>query len=465
MTASEPRYLHMQEKGVAPRAASNPLLTSPILPTLTRLSLPNMVAMVAGASVAIAETIYVGFLGTASLAGMAMVFPMVMLQQMMSAGAIGGGISSAISRALGSGDEARARALAAHAAVIGLVAGLGFTALYLLLGPAIYRALGGRGEALAEALAYSNVVFSGALAIWFTNTFASVIRAGGNMRLPSVTLLVGSAAQVVLGGGLGLGLFSLPRLGMTGIALGQLASFVGATLFLLWFLTSGRARVPLSFRGVTFRWSLFSDILKVGALACLSSFQTVLTILILTRLVAEFGTEALAGYGIGTRLEFLLIPITFAIGVACVPMVGMAVGAGNLARARRIAWTAGTMAAGIMGTIGLAGALAPGVWASLFTSDPAVLHSAATYLRWCGPAYAFFGLGLCLYFCSQGAGKVLGPVLAGTLRLAVVAAGGGYLASIDAEPWTMFALVAIAMVIYGVATALAVRAAAWGRPA
>ena len=178
MTAREPRYLHMQEKAVAPRAESNPLLTSPILPTLARLSLPNMVAMVAGASVAIAETIYVGFLGTASLAGMAMVFPMVMLQQMMSAGAIGGGISSAISRALGSGDEARARALAAHAAVIGLVAGLGFTALYLLLGPAIYRALGGRGEALAEALAYSNIIFSGALAIWFTNTFASIPRAG-----------------------------------------------------------------------------------------------------------------------------------------------------------------------------------------------------------------------------------------------------------------------------------------------
>jgi putative MATE family efflux protein len=445
------------------RAASNPLLTGPILPTLVRLSLPNMAAMVAAALVAIAETIYVGYLGTASLAGMALVFPMVMLQQMMSAGAIGGGISSAISRALGQGDASRAGALAVHAVIIGLLAGLGLTLLFLVLGPGIYRLLGGRGEALEEALAYSNVVFLGATAIWLTNTFASIVRAGGNMRVPSATLLVASAVQVVLGGGLGLGLGPLPKLGMAGVALGQIAAFAGATLFLWWFLTSGRARVPLDFRGVLVSREHFGDILKVGALACLSSFQTVLTILILTRLVAEFGTEALAGYGIGTRLEFLLIPITFAIGVACVPMVGMAVGAGNLARARRISWTAGMLAAAIMGAIGLAGAFAPSLWASLFTQDPAVLASAASYLRWAGPAYTFFGLGLCLYFCAQGAGKVLGPVLAGTLRLVVVAAGGWYLASIDAEPWTMFALVSAAMVVYGLATALAIRGARWGR--
>lgn len=448
---------------IALRSTANPLLTGPILPTLMRLSLPNMAAMVAAALVTIAETIYVGFLGTASLAGMALVFPMMMLQQMMSAGAIGGGISSAISRALGTDDIARARSLAAHAVVIGLLAGLGITLLFLLLGPGIYRLLGGRGEALAEALAYSNVAFLGATAIWLTNTFASIVRAGGNMRVPSATMLGASGVQIVLGGGLGLGIGSLPRLGMTGVALGQVVAFVGAMLFLWWFLVSGRARVPLEFRGVWLNREHFSDILKVGTLACVSSFQTVLTILILTRLVAEFGTEALAGYGIGTRLEFLLIPITFAIGVACVPMVGMAVGAGNVGRARRISWTAGALAAAIMGAIGLAGALMPGLWASLFTQDPGVLASAATYLRWAGPAYGFFGLGLCLYFCAQGAGKVLGPVLAGTLRLAVVALGGWYLASIDAEPWTIFALVGVAMVAYGIATALAIRGARWGR--
>src|SRR5256885_3055480 len=104
---------------------AHPLLASPILPTLLRLSLPNMAAMLATTLVAVAETVYVGRLGTESLAGMALVFPMVMLQQMMSSGAMGGGVSSAVARALGGGDVARAQLLVFHAAVIGTTAGIG----------------------------------------------------------------------------------------------------------------------------------------------------------------------------------------------------------------------------------------------------------------------------------------------------------------------------------------------------
>ena len=105
------------------------LTSAPILPTIWRLSLPNLLAMVATALVSVAETSYVGQLGTAALAGMALVFPMVMLQQMLSSGAMGGGISSAISRALGAGDDARANDLVLHAVVISLALGLLFTLL------------------------------------------------------------------------------------------------------------------------------------------------------------------------------------------------------------------------------------------------------------------------------------------------------------------------------------------------
>ena len=97
-------------------------------------------------------------------------------------------------------------------------------------------------------------------------------------------------------------------------------------VYLFGYLRSGRSRILLAVRTTALRRDLLRDILKVGALACISPLQTVLTILILTRLVAQFGTTALAGYGIGTRLEFLLVPIAFAIGVASVPLVGMAIG-------------------------------------------------------------------------------------------------------------------------------------------
>ena len=176
---------------------------------------------------------------------------------------------------------------------------------------------------------------------------------------------------------------------------------------------------------------MFFDILKVGAVSCLSPLQTVLTMLIFTKILAGFGTETLAGYGMGSRLEFLLTPIAFAFGVASVPMVGMAMGAGLVTRARQVAWTAGA-AAGI--TVGADRADRRGrCRRSGFRCSPAIPASPprpTSYLAWAGPAFAFFGMGACLYFSSQGAAKVGGPVLAGTARLLIVGGGGWWLASV-----------------------------------
>ncbi len=445
----------------APRAP-DPLLTAPLLPTLLRFALPNMVAMLATALAAIAETVYVGSLGVPSLAGMALVFPLVMLQMMMSAGAMGGGVSSAVSRALGAGDLARANALAVHALYIGLAAGGVFTVLMLSLGPAIFAMLGGQGEALQQAVAYANVAFLGSIGVWLVNTFASVIRGSGNMKVPSVTLLALSGGQVVLSGALGLGWGPFPRWGMPGIAAGSLIVYTLAAAWLYLYLRSGKARLRLQLADTPLQWPLLRDILKVGGPALLSPLQTVLTILILTRLVSHFGTNALAGYGIGTRLEFLLVPVAFAVGVASVPLVGMAIGAGKVARARKAAWTAAAVATAVLGVLGLLLALMPDIWTQRFTSDPAVLASAALYFQWAGPCYGLFGLGLCLYFSSLGAGKVAGVVLAGTLRLVLVALGGALLSAAQTPPWTIFALVAIGMAAYGLATVLAVRLSNWG---
>src|ERR1700737_5005385 len=170
-------------------APVNDLLTSPILPTLLKLAIPNTIAMFGGTLFAVPETSYIGRLGTEPLAGIALVFPFVMLTQMMSAGAMGGGVSSAISRALGAGKRDRAASLALHAAIIGACGGLFFTLMMLLLGREFFSLLGGRGRVLDEACNYSQVLFSGAIAIWLVNTLASVLRGTGDMRLPSATLI------------------------------------------------------------------------------------------------------------------------------------------------------------------------------------------------------------------------------------------------------------------------------------
>ena len=418
--------------------------------------------MTAAALVSIAETWYVGQLGIMPLAGMALVFPLVMLQQMLSAGSMGGGITSAVSRAIGANNLDKANALVLHAALIGLSIGLLFTVVFSLFSEFIFSALGGKGEALAQCLSYAHVAFAGSVSVWLTNALASVIRGSGNMRTPAKALLITCLVQVVLSALLGLGFGPVPRLGMMGIAAGLWIAFTGTAIYFLWFLRSDNSTLRLSLNSPLSK-ELFVDILKVGGMSSISSVLTVATILVVTRLIANFGPEALAGYGIGTRLEFLLVPITFSFGVACLPMVGMALGAKLVTRAKQVAWTGAVMSAALVGSIGWVVMVWPGLWANLFSSDPLVLASASQYFLTVGPCYGFFALGLCLYFASQGAGKLGGPILAGTFRLVLVASGGVWLSHHNGTADQMFMVIAAGMVSYGVLTALTVWRTNWAR--
>src|SRR5205809_7912289 len=137
------------------------LLSAPILPTLARLSAPGILLVLFQSMVSVGDTYFVGRLGTEPLAGLALVFPLIMLLQMTSAGAMGGGVSSAIARALGAGDAAAARRLVVHALIIALAMGAAFSLLILIFGAGMYALLGGHDETLANAPAYSNVTFGG----------------------------------------------------------------------------------------------------------------------------------------------------------------------------------------------------------------------------------------------------------------------------------------------------------------
>jgi Na+-driven multidrug efflux pump len=206
---------------------------------------------------------------------------------------------------------------------------------------------------------------------------------------------------------------------------------------------------------------MFFDILKVGAVSCLSPLQAVLTITIFTHMLARFGTAILAGYGIGARLEFMLTSIAFSIGIASVPMIGMAIGAQRVARARRIALVAGCLAFVSVGLVATVIAIFPDLWVDIFTQDASVRAASRQYLSTAAPMYAFIGLSFSMYFSSQGAAKVLGPVLAQTARLAFVAGGGWWLTTHAATPRDFFALAAASMVLLGVLSAASVILTRW----
>lgn len=439
----------------------SPLLTAPIVPTLLRLAAPGIVLALFQTSVSVADTYYVGQLGTEALAGLALVFPMLMLLQMTSAGAMGGGVSSAVARALGAGSRDAARKLVAHALIIALGGGLTFTVLLLGFGRGLYGLLGGRGAPLEQALAYSQIIFAGAVLVWISNTLASLLRGIGNTLAPALVFVGTALVQVPLSGALTLGWGPFPRLGIAGAATSYVTAFGLASLamaVLVW-------RSPLRPHPAHLRLEgrLFREILRVGAISSVSALQTVLTAVILTGFVARFGTEALAGYGVGVRLELLQVPIVFAIAQALVVMVGTNIGAGHGARAKKIAWTGTAAAALVCLVIGWSVAIYPSLWIHLFSDDEAVIEIGSLYMRIVAPFYPLFGAGLALYFASQGAGQMLLPMLANTARLVLVAAGGALVMQLGGPLWALFAVIALGLSVVGGLTSLVVFKARWDR--
>ena len=404
------------------------LLTAPLVPTLARMAAPNVVVMVVQTSVGLIETYFVSTLGTDALAGMALVFPVVMLVQMLSAGGMGGAIQSVVSRTLGAGRQADAGLLVWHATAIGLVLGIATSLVAIPFGPTLYALMGGEGGSLHAATTYAGIVLGCAVLIWLFNTLSAVIRGTGNMGLPALVTCVGALVLVPLSPALIFGWGPLPALGIRGGGVAFAAYYAVGTAVFAYYLWSGRGVLQPTRRVPRLTWAPSREILRIGVLSGIASVTSNVTVIAATAFVGAAGPAAVAGYGTGARLEYLLVPLVFGLGSPIAAVVGTALGAGDHARARRAAMTGAAVAGVLTESIGIAAALHPAAWLGLFGDDRAMVATGSLYLRAVGPFYGFFGAGLALYFAAQGAGRVGWPVAASLLRL-VVALGGAWIAS------------------------------------
>ena len=406
--------------------------------------------MIVQTFVAIAETFIFGRLGTEALAGFALVFPLMMMMTMMAAGGMGGGVAAAMARTLGAGRTEDARKLVLHALVLGTVLALLFTLLAWTVAPALYRLLGGEGRSLANALTYSNVLFTGSIFIWANFFLSALLRGGGDAATPGRYMLVSSIAQVPLSYVLALGIGGWPGMGMAGPAVSALLTSAVSALLQARALWSGKLGFVPAAAGVPLQARLFWEILRVGLIASFSAFTANLTAMLVTGLVGRFGVAALAGYGIGVRLEFMLVPLAFGIGSGLTTIVGVAAGAGDWRRAVRAAWIGSLVAGFGIGTFGWIVALFPEGWARLFTDDPDVIAATVSYVTRVAPFYFVFGIGMTLSFASQGAGRMKAPFAAGVMRLFVASTGGWF--AIEHLGWGLpgvFVAIAVGIVTFG----------------
>jgi putative MATE family efflux protein len=427
------------------------LLEGPVLATLLRLAAPTVALMLLQGVIAAGEAAFVGRLGSHALAGVSLSFPLVMLMTTPSAGAYGGGVASGVARALGAGRPEDAARLAGTALGLSAFLGLASTGAMLLFGQAFYAALGVAGPALQAAVLYSDVLFLGAVPFWLFNAVASVLRGGGNTAYPAAVGVVGGIVTLAVSPLVIFGAGPVPGFGITGAAWAVVAYNVAMAVVLLCAVCAPGSLTRPDFRALVPQWRYAFEILRVSVPSAASTLLTNLTFIILTALVAPFGTEATAGYGAAGRLEYLLIPIVFGVGSALVPLVAASDGAGDFGRVRRLTRAGAALGAGACGLVGVTAALFPSAWMGLFTSDAAVADFGRSYLVRVGPAYAFLGMGLALYFAAQGRGRTAQPLLATLTRLLVAGALGSL--GLGVLGWgidSLFALMACGLVLYGV---------------
>jgi len=437
-------------------------LTKPIIPLLIRMSAPNTIAFFIQSLVVLTEVWFISRLGTNSLAAVALAFPLLMITQTMSGGALGGAITSAIARSMGADDIEKAERLIWHSIIISLGGAISFLILFLLFGKQLLFLLGGRGEILQESYAYCSILFFGGILLWLSGSLSAVLRGMGNMRFPATLMVITSSIQVILSGGFILGWFGFPKLGVPGAAVAVLISSALMVTVILFKLRS--KSIPASLRKERFqlRKILFDNIFEVAIPASLSPLLVVGTILVLTGLVGRFGTEALAGYGIGSRVEFLMIPLIFGIGTAMTSIVGANIGALNIDRAEKVGILGGSTAGFVSILIGLTLAVFPEAWIQFFTDDIKAFEVTKKYIQIVGPFYIFQGIGLSLYFASQGANAMKWPTIATIARFIIACAGGGisvYWLDLGIE--SIFISSSAAMAIFGLMIFISIKKGAW----
>ncbi|PTX94799.1 MATE family efflux transporter [Verrucomicrobia bacterium LW23] len=446
----------------ASQARIHMLLTAPVLSAMLHLALPTIVVLFVQTLVSVAETYFVSFLGTDVVAGVALVFPTLLLMTTMSNGGMGGGVSSAIGRALGAGRLQDANRLVLHALVLAVICGVLSSAVALYFGPALYRSMGGSGKSLDAAVLYSGLLFAFAVPVWCVNLLAAALRGAGNVKAPALIILGGAALLIPLSPLLIFGLGPMPALGVAGAAVAVDLYYVIALGVLVAYLRSGTAGLLLEWSGL--EWRYFADILRIGALSSLGTVQGNLTLLMVTGAVGHFGEHALAGYGLASRIDALLIPLMFGLGTAVSTLVSANIGAGQLSRAHRVAWTGALLAGAFAQISGIAAALFPHAWLSLFSHDPEVLAAGVSYLHIVAPFYGFFGFGFLIYFVGQGAGRVGIPFLAGSVRLIISAGiGWGVVHYWGASLVHLYELIALSMILFAATNTVAL--VRWSRAA
>jgi len=357
-----------------------PLTEGPIIPTLAKMSAQMLIGILGMIAFSLVDTYFVGQLGPDELAAMGYVLPVAMVVMGLSFG-LGTGAATVVARAMGEGDHAKVQRLTTDALSLSLVIVAALIVTGLLTMEPIFELLGAGPTVLPLVVEYMQIWYSGMIFVVIPMVGNNAIRALGDTKTPAIIMTTAVLVNLVLDPLLIFGLGPFPRLELAGAAIATLIARAATLVVAIWALHWKHEM--LSFRRPSWREGVASwrAILYVGLPNAGTNLVLPVGAGIITRLVSEYGDEAVAAFGVASRIDMLALTPIMALGAVVGPFVGQNWGAGKPARLRdgvrlslRFAflWGIGAMVA--------LSALARPL-AGLFNDDPVVIDTLALYLQ------------------------------------------------------------------------------------
>ncbi len=444
----------------ADRPMPEDLTEGSVLQRVIALAWPTAVAMSMQTGFNIADAYFVGQIGPQSIAAVSMVFPVVFLMFALGAG-VGVGTTSVIARSLGRRDREHAEEAARQSFILfALVAAL-ITVTGLLLQRPLFHLMGADDALVEHTVGYSTWIFAGSTFMFFFFSGASILRGEGDMKTPMVGIGLSVVLNVVLDPLLIFGPGPFPEFGLPGAAIATVISRAVGCVFLIGYLFRGDVHVRVRLRGLAPRGRVIWQILQVGLPTGARQVLLSVGFMALIRIVARFGSDAVAAYGLGVRLNQVAILPCLGIATAVITLVGQNVGAGKTDRASETTWKASLCAMVAMEAIGVTFFLFPRFLMGIFTDDAQVIRYGSSLLRIVSLTHMFTGLGIVIAAAFQGAGRAL-PALALTLlRLLIIAVPLALLLSHFYGVRGVWMAIAAAAVLSGIASAAWFRAGTW----
>jgi putative MATE family efflux protein len=358
----------------------------------------------------IIDMIWVGKLGSASIAGVG-VAGIVMMLLMVSIFGLSTGARAMVARFIGAGDAEGANHVAQQAFVISGTCSMFMALIVIFLAEPILILFGLEPDVVHQGAAYLRIQLAGSVVMSFWVMAEMIMYASGDGKTPMKISVVARFTHLIFTPCFVLGWWIFPRMGVSGAAIANIIAYCAGATLGLWALFRGRTRLQLTMRNFRIDLNTIWRMVKIGIPASVSGIQRSLGNLALMWLIIPFGTPAVAAHTLCQRIEGILFMPSMGLGMASGVLVGQNLGAGQPERAEKSGW----LATGLVTCIMVAGSLAILLWAEgiirIFTPEPGLVEIASTFLRIATAGYLMMGFNIVLMNCISSAGDTLPPMI------------------------------------------------------